>query len=177
MVQLRMKEHPRDEVRDVAKAVRRIVQLPSLFIVNDDPELASEVGADGVHLGQDDMPYAEARRIVGPNAIIGLSTHNPRQCAAACALGPDYIGIGPVFPTPTKKIADPAIGIDGMAQMLGIATVPTVVLGAIDATNLEQVWAAGAQGYASVRPLNQAQEPGIVLDKLQKMEKRAKGAR
>lgn len=177
LVQLRMKERPRDEVRAVAKAVRQIVKRPSLFIINDDPELAAEVEADGVHLGQDDMAYAQARRIVGPHAVIGLSTHTPQQCAAACALGPDYIGIGPVFPTPTKKIADPALGIEGMARMLAMATVPTVVLGALDETNLDQVFAAGAKGYASVRPLNQAHEPGLILNELQKIERQTKGPR
>lgn len=173
-VQLRMKDTPQDEVRRLAQRLRRIVQLPSLFIINDDPQLAVDVGADGVHLGQDDMDYAGARRIVGPEAIIGLSTHNPRQCLAACSQGPDYIGVGPVFPTPTKKIADPALGLPGMAEMLALATVPTVVLGALDAANLPEVFAAGAKGFASVRPINQSDAPVQALDELLKVERIAK---
>ncbi|MCU0664424.1 MAG: thiamine phosphate synthase [Myxococcota bacterium] len=173
-VQLRMKDCAREEVRQVAMRVRRIVTLPSLFILNDDPQLAAEVGADGVHLGQGDMPYAKARAIVGEDAIIGLSTHNPSQTAAACALAPDYIGVGPVFPTPTKKLADPSIGIEGMRQMLELSTVPTVVLGSLDVSNLRPVFAAGALGFASVRPINDTLAPEDALDELLRLETNAK---
>ncbi len=166
-VQLRMKGRPRDEVLATARRLRAIVVAPTLLIINDDPEIAAEVGADGVHLGQDDMPYAEARRIVGPDAVIGLSTHNPEQTRAACALGPDYIGVGPVYATPTKEHADPPIGLEGMREMLARATVPAVVLGSIDFDNAAEVLAAGAANLCAVRPVNGAEDPGAAIGRFQ----------
>lgn len=163
-VQLRMKDRPAEEVEATARRLRKIVVPPSLLIINDDPEIAARVGADGVHLGQDDMPYGEARRIVGPDAVIGLSTHTPDQTRVACALGPDYIGVGPVFPTPTKKNPDPAIGLRGMREMLALATVPAVVLGSIDHDNASEVLAAGATNLCAVRAVNGAQNPGAAID-------------
>ena len=164
-VQLRMKHQPRTVVEQTARRLREIVVAPSLFIVNDDPIVARDVGADGVHLGQDDMPLAEAREIVGLDAIIGLSTHSATQTRDACALGPDYIGVGPVFATPTKEVPDPAIGLDRMATMLGDATVPAVVLGGIDHDNAPQVLAAGAINLCAVRAVNQVADPGGALDR------------
>ncbi len=124
IIQLRMKGAPPDEVVATAHRLRDIIPPRVAFIINDSPKIAALVGADGVHLGQDDMPYREAREIVGPDAVIGLSTHNPAQTRAACALGPDYIGVGPVYATPTKKRPDPVIGLDGMREMLALATAP-----------------------------------------------------
>jgi thiamine-phosphate pyrophosphorylase len=165
IIQLRMKQQPRHEVEAVAHRLRRIIPSGHLFIVNDDPEIAREVGADGVHLGQDDMGYDAARRIVGTDAVIGLSTHNPDQTRAACTLAPDYIGVGPVFTTPTKQIPDPVIGLDGMAEMLGLATVPAVAIGGIDLDNAGQVVAAGARNLCAVRAVNRAADPGVVIER------------
>ena len=164
-VQLRMKDRPAAEIEEVARRLREVVRPPSLLIINDDPEIAARVGADGVHLGQDDMPYEEARRIVGPDAVIGLSTHTPDQTRTACALGPDYIGIGPVYPTPTKKDPDPAIGLRGMREMLALATVPAVVLGSIDHDNTAEVLASGASNICAVRPVMSAVDPGAAIDR------------
>ena len=163
LIQLRLKERPREELRALAAELRPLVTPPSRFIVNDDPEIAREVGADGVHLGQEDMPYPEARRILGEGALIGLSTHNPEQTRRACALGPDYIGIGPVFATPTKRIPDPVLGLERMAEMLALATVPAVCIGGIDLVNLPRVLAAGARNVCAVRPVTRAPYPGKVL--------------
>jgi thiamine-phosphate pyrophosphorylase len=168
-IQLRMKNAPRAEVARTARALRRIVVGPSRLIINDDPEIARDEGADGVHLGQDDMPIAEARRIVGPDAIIGLSTHNPGQTRAACALEPDYIGVGPVHATPTKDIPDPVLGLDGMARMIQLATVPAVAIGGIDLDNAAAVLAAGARNLCAVRAINQADDPGAALDRMLEM--------
>lgn len=165
-VQLRMKDAPRDQLLAMAKRLRPIIRKPSLFIVNDDPRVAAEAEADGVHLGQNDMSIEQARKIVGPDRLIGLSTHNPTQTRAACAQHPHYIGVGPLFPTPTKKIPDPAIGLDGMGQMLAVATVPAVVLGSIDHSNLPQVLQAGAKNICAVRCINQSEDPGSELDKM-----------
>ena len=166
IIQLRMKDASKTEVLSMAVKIRRIVPEGITFIVNDYPEIAREVGACGVHLGQDDMPYDEARKIVGPDAVIGLSTHNPAQTEAACALGPDYIGVGPVHATPTKKNPDPVIGLGGMTEMLSIATVPAVVLGGIDHDNLAEVLSAGARNVCAVRCINDSKDPGIELDRM-----------
>jgi len=163
VIQLRMKEGSPDERRQVALAVRRVIPSGVTYIVNDDPRLTLEAGADGVHLGQGDLPYAEARALLGPDAVIGLSTHAPEQTRAACLTGCDYIGIGPVWPTPTKTVADPAIGLDGMAAMLALATIPAVVLGSIDLTNVRQVLARGARNICAVRLVNDAEDPAPVL--------------
>ncbi|MCP4680028.1 MAG: thiamine phosphate synthase [Deltaproteobacteria bacterium] len=167
-IQLRIKEKPTEEVLAIARALRSIITGDSLFIVNDDPTIAVEARADGVHLGQDDMPYEEARAIVGPNAVIGLSSHNPEETRAACALSPDYIGVGPVFPTPTKKTPDPAIGIGGMKKMLELATVPAVVLGSIDHSNIEEILAGGAKNISAVRCINQSRDPASDLEQMQR---------
>ncbi len=160
IIQLRMKDASPTEILSMARKIRRIVPRGTTFIVNDDPEIARDVGACGVHLGQDDMPYGEARKIVGSDAVIGLSTHNPAQTAAACALKPDYIGVGPVHSTPTKKNPDPVIGLGAMKEMLSIATVPAVVLGGIDHDNLAKVLGAGAQNVCAVRCINDSKDPG-----------------
>jgi thiamine-phosphate pyrophosphorylase len=166
VIQLRIKDAPRDEVVAVARRVRAVVPPGVAFIVNDDPEIALAVGADGVHLGQDDMPYREARRLLGDAAVIGLSTHNPAQTAAACALGPDYVGVGPVFATPTKKVPDPVIGLDGMRRMLALATVPAVAIGGIDHSNVAAVVAAGAEHVCAVRCVNGSGDPGSEIDRI-----------
>lgn len=165
-IQLRMKDTPVDQVKRTAEKLRKIIPNETIFIINDDPQIALDVGADGVHLGQGDMPYEKARELLGPDAIIGLSTHNPTQATEACLKNPDYIGIGPVWPTPTKKIADPAIGIDGMKEMLQLATVPTVVLGAIDHHNVKEVLAGGAKNLCAVRCITKSTNPKPELERM-----------
>jgi thiamine-phosphate pyrophosphorylase len=112
------------------------------------------------------MPYRSARVLLGDNSIIGLSTHNPDQTLKACLLKPDYIGIGPVFPTPTKANPDPVIGIEGMKKMLQVSTVPAVAIGGITSQSLPHLLAAGVKNFSLVRPLNQAQEPEKVLKEI-----------
>jgi thiamine-phosphate pyrophosphorylase len=167
VVQLRMKGAPRELVIDTALRMRKITEgTGTLLIINDDPRIAAETGADGVHLGQGDMSYGEARTIVGDEALIGISTHNPRQTAGACKLPADYIGVGPVFATPTKKIPDPVTGIEGMREMLSAATVPAVAIGGIDLENLPRVLAAGAKNFCMVRQLTQSENPRKVLERI-----------
>lgn len=166
IIQLRMKNVPRDEILATAKELRAIIPSSVYFIVNDDAHIANEVKADGVHLGQADMSYSDARQIVGPDAIIGLSTHNPVQTQNACGLSPDYIGIGPVYVTPTKKFPDPVLGIEGMKAMLKVATVPAVCLGGIDHSNINAVLGGGAKNICAVRCINASLTPEIELDKM-----------
>ena len=108
IIQLRMKHASREEIVAEARKVRDVTRgTDTLFIVNDDPSIAAEVSADGVHVGQDDMKVAEVRRLYPSLRIVGLSTHNMQQALDAVSQKPDYIGVGPVYATPTKDIPDP----------------------------------------------------------------------
>ncbi|MBN2527459.1 MAG: thiamine phosphate synthase [Deltaproteobacteria bacterium] len=166
IIQLRMKDAPENTVLEMARTLRVLIPLSVKFIVNDNPLVALESGADGVHLGQSDMAYTEARTLMGKDAIIGLSTHNPEQIRAACLLAPNYIGVGPVYATPTKQIPDPVLGISGMQEMLALATVPAVCLGGIDHENVDDVLSGGAQNICAVRCINASADPGAELDKM-----------
>jgi thiamine-phosphate pyrophosphorylase len=169
-VQLRMKDAPPEAVMPVAKKIRDLTRnTKTRFIINDYPSLAFLAGADGVHVGQTDLSCCEVREIVGDEAIVGLSTHSPAQAKAACALHPDYIGVGPVFPTPTKKIPDPVIGLATMGEMIASSTVPAVAIGGITLERLPDVLRAGARNFCMVRPLNQTSEPERVLKEILKI--------
>ena len=169
-IQLRMKDVSPDIVEKTAESMKKITDnTHTRLIINDDPVLAKKAAADGVHIGQSDMPFKEARELLGDGTIIGLSTHSPRQTIAAQALSPDYIGIGPVFPTPTKKNPDPVIGISGMSRMLSLSTVPAVAIGGITLETLPAVLTGGAVNFCMVRPLNQALNPEKVLKAIMKV--------
>lgn len=171
-IQLRMKKEPPEIVLKTALEIRKITEgSSSFFIVNDDPEIARASGADGVHLGQDDWPYARVRAALGPEKIIGLSTHSPAQTRAACENRPDYIGIGPVFPTPTKEKPDPVIGLRGMQEMIELASVPYVAIGGIDLSNLREVLGAGAVNFCMVRQLMKSEHPEKTLKEVLQMYK------
>ncbi len=176
VVQLRMKEAGPEAILPVAEMMRKATAgTATRFIINDYPALAARVGADGVHVGQSDLPYEEVRKIVGNRAIIGLSTHSPAQVRAACALNPDYIGVGPVFPTPTKKIPDPVLGIDAMGEMISLSTVPAVAIGGITLGKLPDVLRGGARNFCMVRPVNQTSEPEKVIREILKIWDDCKG--
>lgn len=166
-LQLRVKDKSASEIEHIAHDIRKITaNSATLFIVNDDPVIASACGADGVHIGQDDMTVEQVKTIVGKDALIGISTHNPDQTAAACLLNPAYIGVGPVYPTPTKAHADPVIGIEGMKRMLAVATVPSVAIGGIDCSTIRGVLDAGARNFCMVREFTQSDEPAKALGKI-----------
>ena len=111
IVQLRMKHVAREDILREAREMRRVTQgTETLFIVNDDPALAAEAEADGVHVGQDDMPPIEVRAKFPQLKVVGLSTHNLDQVYASWDQPIDYIGVGPVYATPTKDIPDPTLG-------------------------------------------------------------------
>jgi len=160
MVQLRMKESPRDEIVAVGRVLRSITAgTDTCFIVNDDPSIAAEVGADGVHVGQSDMSVAEVRRLYPSLRVVGLSTHNPAQALAAIPQSPDYIGVGPVFATPTKKIPDPVLGVETAGRMVASVPFPAVCIGGIDAGNLPDVIRAGARNWSVVRAVCGSRDP------------------
>ena len=160
VLQLRMKETSREELIRTARLVRRITQgSKTTFILNDDPEVAALVEADGVHLGQDDMPLALARERYPTIPRFGLSTHNLEQVRQAGSQAPDYIGVGPVYPTPTKAIPDPTLGLTTLRAMLAEAPCPAVAIGGIDVTRLGEVIGAGAKNLAVVRAVCQSPNP------------------
>ena len=168
IIQLRMKHAARDEILHEAREMRRVTAgTETLFIVNDDPSIAAEAEADGVHVGQDDMPPAEVRARYPSLKIVGLSTHNPAQVAASRAQPIDYIGVGPVYATPTKDIPDPTLGLETMRAMSGAAAHPAVAIGGIDATRLPDVLAAGARNWAVVRAVCRAADPYAAIRNLQ----------
>lgn len=171
-VQLRMKETSEYTVLRTAEKLRYITEnTGTRLIINDYPLVAKDSGADGVHIGQDDMPIEELRRIVSADTIIGLSTHNPDQTEEACKKQPDYIGIGPVYATPTKKVPDPVIGLNGMKEMLDIATVPAVCIGGISLERLPDVLKAGARNFCIVRPVCESGDPASVIKKILRIYK------
>ena len=184
IIQLRMKHAERADILREAHEVRRITRgTETLFIVNDDPAIAAEVEADGVHVGQDDMPVAEVRQKFPSLKVVGLSTHNPVQARAAagtaaldtggprsCAAAiPDYIGVGPVYATPTKDIPDPTLGLATMGEMIASVPFPAVAIGGIDAVRLPDVIAAGARNFAVVRAVCQSADPYSAIVGLQRI--------
>ena len=159
MVELRERDLPKGAIDRSGQTFRRIADTYSaLFIVNDDPHLARELDADGVHVGQDDMDPAEARAILGPDAIIGLSTHSAEQIEAAGDSSVDYISVGPIWETPTKE-GRPATGLDLIHAASEIAQVPWFAIGGIDPGNVEQVRTAGAERICVVRAIRDADDP------------------
>ena len=171
MLQLRMKHCPRADIVKTAKAVRSItLGSGTCFVVNDDPSIAAEVGADCVHVGQDDMSVAEVRRLYPMIKYVGLSTHNLAQASAAAAAEgaarPDYIGVGPVYATPTKDIPDPTLGPETAGRMIASVPFPAVAIGGINESNLPLVKAAGARNFAVVRPVCASMDPYSAIRRL-----------
>jgi thiamine-phosphate pyrophosphorylase len=160
LIQLRDKTAgDRDLVEAAAWARERCARAGALFIVNDRPDLAVAVGADGVHVGQDDMPVADARAVVGEDAIVGLSTHSIEQAHAGARSGADYIAVGPVHATPTKE-GRPAIGLEPVRHAAAhITSLPWFATGGIDHDTVGDVVAAGARRAVIVRAIANADDP------------------
>ena len=168
IVQLRMKHAAREDILREAREMRRVTRgTETLFIVNDDPALAAEAEADGVHVGQDDMSPSEVRAKFPQLKVVGLSTHNLDQVRASWDQPIDYIGVGPVYATPTKDIPDPTLGLETMRTMIDAAAHPAVAIGGIDATRLADVLAAGARNWAVVRAVCQSPDPYAAIRNLQ----------
>jgi thiamine-phosphate pyrophosphorylase len=159
IVQLRMKDASDDEILAAANMVASACRAhEARFILNDRPDLVEPAGADGVHIGQDDATVPDARAMVGADRIIGLSTHTPDQIDAANAAGVDYIGVGPVYETPTKP-GRPAVGLELVRYAAEHARVPFFAIGGIDTTNVRAVVQAGAARIAVVRALTESAQP------------------
>jgi thiamine-phosphate pyrophosphorylase len=164
IVQLRCKQRTDDEILASAHRFAELCQrYQALFILNDRPDLAARVGADGVHIGQDDVPLDEARNQLGADRLIGLSTHTREQIDTATRV--DYIGVGPVHQTPTKP-GRPAVGLELVSYAAAHAQVPFFAIGGINLANVEAVRAAGAERVAVVRALTEASDPELAAREL-----------
>ncbi len=146
ILQLRAKQYGQQDIAAFARRMQPLCrQAGALFVLNDYPELAAELGADAVHVGQDGGPLADVRRVVGEGVIVGRSTHSPEQALAAQAEGADYIGFGPLFPTGTKP-GRPSIGLQDIAAVQArLGDFPMFCIGGINGSTLPQVLAAGAR--------------------------------
>ncbi|MBN1961873.1 MAG: thiamine phosphate synthase [Deltaproteobacteria bacterium] len=168
-IQLRMKNAMREEVVQVGKKLRAITdESETKLIINDDVIAARMIDADGVHLGQTDINIIEARKlwITNKPKIFGLSTHNETQAQAAQDLPLDYIGIGPVFTTPTKQIPDPVVGINRVAAIIKQSKLPCVAIGGIDAQRLPKILSADVNNFAVVRYVCASNEPSLRIKEL-----------
>jgi thiamine-phosphate pyrophosphorylase len=150
VLQYRNKPGTEAEILADARAMRRAAGEEMLLILNDWPKLVAELGFDGVHVGQTDMSPAEARRIVGPEKIVGISTHNELQLRGADLQPVDYIAVGPVFATTTKLNPDPVVGLEGVRLARGLTRRPLVAIGGITLENASAVRQAGADSLAVI---------------------------
>jgi len=170
VVQLRKKNMPKGELYAMALALRRLTLLHgALFIVNDHVDIAIAADADGVHLGQDDLPPSVVRALPGfRGRLIGRSTHSLEQARTAMDEGADYIAVGPVFPTPTKA-GRPAVGTGLVSEIAAIADRPFVAVGGIDHDNAPAVVEAGARALAVVRAVYDAVDPAEAARRLHEL--------
>jgi thiamine-phosphate diphosphorylase len=160
VLQLRLKTAPPRELLGVARRIASLAaHVGALFLVNDRPDVARAAGADGVHLGQDDVPVAAARRVLGARAVVGVSTHDLDEARAAEADGADYIGVGPVYPTTSKERALAARGLDLVRAVRAAVRCPIVAIGGITPETAPAVRAAGADAVAMIAALTRADDP------------------
>ena len=149
LVQYRNKTGSMKQAYEVASLLRNIAkEFGMLFVVNDRCDLAMAVEADGVHLGQTDLPLSLARRVVRNAMLIGVSTHNPEQVRTATNEGADYLGFGPIFPTSTKLHHDPVVGLQGLKYIRGLTSLPVFAIGGITPDSVFGLCQAGANGVA-----------------------------
>jgi thiamine-phosphate pyrophosphorylase len=169
ILQLRDYSLKDSELLKMARQFRGLTEkFNALFIVNNRPDIAVLSDADGVHLGQEDMPVADARKILGEGKIIGVSTHAPDQGCLALAHGADYIGVGPVYATPTKP-GRPAVTVEYVREVAAMKpSIPFFAIGGIDLSNIQDVLDAGAHRVAVVRAITNAEDPQKAASELKK---------
>ena len=170
IIQYREKEKKKLYKFKECKIIREMTKRAGVtFIVNDDVDIALAVKADGVHVGQEDLPVEEVRKIVGEGMIIGLSTHSPAQAMEAVKKGADYIGVGPIFPTKTKKdVCDP-VGFEYLDYVVKNIKIPFVAIGGIKEHNIKEVQKRGATCFAMVTELVGARD---IVAKVKAIRKR-----
>ncbi|WP_202081048.1 thiamine phosphate synthase [Caldalkalibacillus salinus] len=176
IVQLREKDKSKKELLDMAKALRSLTARYNVpFIVNDHIDIALAVDADGIHLGQDDLPLQEARKILGPDKIIGISTHALEEAQEAKKNGADYIGVGPVFETKSKAdVVDP-VGLDYVQQVTEHVDMPYVAIGGIKLHNVQDVLKAGARRICVISAIVGAEDVKATAAAFSQEIKRARG--
>jgi thiamine-phosphate pyrophosphorylase len=159
LVQLRAKELSSGEFFTLAKEARQLTrEAGATFIVNDRSDIAFACNADGVHLGQDDLPLAAARKLIGPQKMIGISTHDLDQARSAELNGADYIGFGPIFGSTTKDTGYSARGLEMLREIRAAVKLPIVAIGGITENNVAEVWKSGADAAAIISDLMGAED-------------------
>ncbi len=170
LLQWRQKRGSDSSFLERAYEVRALCrEFKTPFVVNDRPDIALLVDADALHLGQDDLPIAEARRLVGPQIPIGRSTHSLKQALAAVSEGADYLGFGPIFKTPSKVKPDPEVGITGLVEMLTQISIPVVAIGGLDEHNLSEVAQTKVAAVAVIRALLQSERPAETVSQMRNL--------
>jgi thiamine-phosphate pyrophosphorylase len=170
VIQLRHKTLPRAALLDLARELRRLI-TDALFIVNDHVDIAMLSGADGVHLGPDDLSVAAARRVAGDRLLIGASASSPDAARHAIAAGADYVGSGPAFATPIKS-AKRVIGPVGIAEIVEAVTpVPVFAIGGVDERNIKELTALGIRRVCVIRAVGDAADPEQAARRLRAMLK------
>ena len=173
IIQYREKEKPVLEKLDQCRKIRELTrEADALFIVNDNVDIALAVNADGVHVGQDDMPVDQVRKLVGNDKVIGLSTHTPAQANQAVALGADYIGVGPIFKTTTKKDVCNPVGFQYLEYVVKHIRLPFVAIGGIKEHNLAEIVKRGGFCAAMITEIVGAEN---IDHKIQKMKTMIQG--
>lgn len=159
VIQLREKALPRREILTLARTLARLCKEAGVaFIVNDHPEIAAEADADGAHIGQEDMSVQEARRILGHQKILGVSTHTFDQALAAMSQPVDYISVGPIFPTRTKENTWPVVGPELVERVRRITTLPITAIGGIKKHDVKSLVLAGADNIAMISEIMLARD-------------------
>jgi thiamine-phosphate pyrophosphorylase len=159
LIQLRDKRSSSRKIHEEARKLTSLQAHGVQTIVNDRPDIAAMVGASGVHVGQDDLPVEEARKICKPPLWVGVSTHNLNQLREADATSADYIAVGPIFPTDTKENPDPVVGLELLRAARQLTRKPLVAIGGITIESVTEVFAAGADSVAVIRDLALAKDP------------------
>ena len=150
LVQLREKHASREEFTDLARSIKQVCDTYNVpLIINDEPEIAAEVGAAGVHVGQEDLEASRVREIVGADAIIGVSAHNAEEALAAQAAGADYLGVGALVPTATKPDAD-IVSHDELKEIIESVDIPIVAIGGVNEETIPGLAGIGLAGYSIV---------------------------
>ena len=166
IIQLRDKLSPKSEISRQARFIKkRLKGTSNLFIINDHPDIALNTGADGVHLGQDDVSLTKARQILGNKKIIGISCHNLSQAIAAQAQGADYISLGPIFRTQTKP-GSRAIGLRALKRIKEKIDIPFFAIGGINLKNLDKLIARGIKRVAICALIAKSPQPAEIVKKI-----------
>ncbi|MBW6513516.1 MAG: thiamine phosphate synthase [Candidatus Syntrophosphaera sp.] len=175
ILQLREKDMPDREFLKLARGMREIIRgSGTLFFVNDRPDIALLSGADGLHLGPEDLPWQEVAKLIKPGMLLGVSTHSLEQAnqlmaerqAAAEGFNPDYMSFGPIFSTPAKAKPDPPVGTDKLAEVIAQASLPVVAIGGIFPENLGEVLSSGARNISMIRQFSLCRDEAELVDNI-----------